>query len=159
RACFHALNAYHVPDASVTGYCCKTHTQSNTAFRGFGGPQGMLAMENVVDAVARALRRDPVEIRRLNFFGPGPDGTHYHQTVEDFILPRIVDELAATSDYALRRVEIDGFNASSGHVKRGLALSPVMYGISFTATQYNQAGALVHVFTDGSVQLNHGGTE
>ncbi|MBL8701322.1 MAG: xanthine dehydrogenase molybdopterin binding subunit [Alphaproteobacteria bacterium] len=159
RAMFHALNAYAVPDARVTGFACRTHTQSNTAFRGFGGPQGMLAAEAMIDAIARSLDADPVAIRRRNYVVPGRDATHYGQMVEDFVLPRITDELLATSDYAARRAAIDAANRRGGPTRRGLAFAPVMFGISFTATAYNQAGALVHVYTDGTVQLNHGGTE
>ncbi len=159
RALFHAANAYFVPDIALHGFACRTHTQSNTAFRGFGGPQGMIASENVLDAVARELGRDPVEIRRRNFYGVAGDTTPYGQTVEDFVLPRITDELLASSDYAARKRGIAAFNAAHDHTKRGLAFAPVMFGISFTATLYNQAGALVHVYTDGSVHLNHGGTE
>jgi len=159
RAMFHALNCYFVPDVAVAGYACKTHTQSNTAFRGFGGPQGMLAAEDMIDAVARALGTDAIEIRRLNYLAPGRDTTHYHQPVEDFILPEITDQLLAAAEYAARRRTIAAFNAASTNVKRGLGFAPVMFGISFTTTMFNQAGALVHVYTDGSVQLNHGGTE
>jgi xanthine dehydrogenase large subunit len=159
RALFHACNCYFVPDVTVTGYPCKTNTQSSTAFRGFGGPQGMIAAENIVDAIARRLGMEPLAVRRLNLLAPGRDVTHYHQRVEDFILPRILDELVESAAYARRRAEIDAFNRTSPIIKRGLALSPVMFGISFTLTAYNQAGALVHVYTDGSIHLNHGGTE
>ena len=158
RAMFHALNCYAVPAAAVTGLACRTNTQSNTAFRGFGGPQGMLAAEEMMDAIGRELGIDPVEIRRRNFLAPG-DVTHYGQRVEDMILPRLVDELLAGADYAARRAAIDASNRGPGFVKRGLGFAPVMFGISFTATAYNQAGALVHLYTDGSVLLNHGGTE
>jgi xanthine dehydrogenase large subunit len=159
RAMFHALNCYAVPDATITGYACKTHTQSNTAFRGFGGPQGMLAAEAMIDAIARELGVDAVELRRRNFLVPGRDVTHYGQRVDDFVLPRITDALLRSADYARRRSEIDAANRSGGFLRRGLAFAPVMFGISFTNTAYNQAGALVHVYTDGSVLLNHGGTE
>src|SRR5690606_29400401 len=131
-----------------------------TAFRGFGGPQGMLGAERIVDEVAFALGQDPLEIRKRNFYGTEDRNvTPYHQTVEDNIVHRIIEELEASSDYASRRAEIAAFNAGSEIVKRGLALTPVKFGISFTATHFNQAGALVHVYTDGSVYLNHGGTE
>ena len=158
RAMFHALNAYAVPDAAITGLACRTNTQSNTAFRGFGGPQGMLAAEEMMDAIGRELELDPVEIRRRNFLSVG-DVTHYGQRIEEMTLPRIVDELLAGADYAARRAAIDAANRGPGFVKRGLGFAPVMFGISFTATAYNQAGALVHLYTDGSVLLNHGGTE
>jgi xanthine dehydrogenase large subunit len=160
RALFHANNCYFIPDVRIAGFACKTNTQSNTAFRGFGGPQGMLAIEHVVDEVARALNKDPLEVRTLNFYGRTERNvTPYHQTIEDNIIHEIVDELERSADYANRRAEIDAFNRTSPIVKKGLALAPVKFGISFTATHYNQAGALVHVYTDGSVHLNHGGTE
>jgi len=160
RAMFHADNAYYLPAARITGHRCKTHTVSNTAFRGFGGPQGMVAIEYVVDEIARALGRDPLEVRRANFYGgPGRDVTPYWMRVTDNIAPDLVDRLAEGADYARRRQDIDAFNASSPLVKKGLALTPVKFGISFTVTHLNQAGALVQVYQDGSVQLNHGGTE
>ncbi|HEX2116037.1 MAG TPA: xanthine dehydrogenase molybdopterin binding subunit, partial [Alphaproteobacteria bacterium] len=160
RALFHADNCYFVPDVRLTGYPCKTNTQSNTAFRGFGGPQGMLAIEHVVDEVARTLGKDPLAVRKLNFYGTSDRNvTPYHQTIDDNIIGELVAELEQSAEYARRRAEVDAFNQRSPFVKRGLALAPVKFGISFTATQYNQAGALVHVYTDGSVHLNHGGTE
>jgi xanthine dehydrogenase large subunit len=160
RALFHADNCYFIPDVRIAGFACKTHTQSNTAFRGFGGPQGMLAIEHVVDEIARTLGKDPLEVRKINFYGPGErDVTPYHQTVEDNIIHDIVAELERSADYSGRRAEIDAFNRGSPIVKKGLALAPVKFGISFTATHFNQAGALVHVYNDGSVHLNHGGTE
>src|SRR5690606_4469626 len=141
-----------------------TNTVSNTAFRGFGGPQGMVGAERVIEEVAFALGKDPLEIRKLNFYDPmGTDGqrnvTPYHQKVEDCIIQRIVAELEESADYAGRRREIAAFNASSRIIKRGIALTPVKFGISFTKTESNQAGALVHVYADGSVHMNHGGTE
>lgn len=160
RALFHADNCYFIPDVRLAGFACRTNTQSNTAFRGFGGPQGMLAIEAVIDAIARQLGLDPLAVRKRNFYGAPPrDVTPYHQAVEDNIIARIVDELEASAGYAARRAAIDAFNRASPVVKKGLALSPVKFGISFTNTMYNQAGALVHVYTDGSVHLNHGGTE
>ncbi|NBB81826.1 MAG: xanthine dehydrogenase molybdopterin binding subunit [Alphaproteobacteria bacterium] len=160
RAMFHADNAYYLPAARITGHRCKTHTVSNTAFRGFGGPQGMVAIEYVIDEIARALGRDPLEIRRINFYGgDGRDVTPYWMKVTDNIAPELVDRLAETAAYDRRRAEIDAFNAGSELVKKGLALTPVKFGISFTVTHLNQAGALVQVYQDGSVQLNHGGTE
>jgi xanthine dehydrogenase large subunit len=158
RAMFHALNCYAVPDAAIAGFACRTNTQSNTAFRGFGGPQGMLAAEEMMDAIARELGLDPVELRRRNFLAPG-GSTHYGQRIEEFALPRIVDELLEAAGYAARRTEVDAANREPGFVRRGLGFAPVMFGISFTATAYNQAGALVHLYTDGSVLLSHGGTE
>jgi xanthine dehydrogenase large subunit len=156
---FHADNGYFLGQARVTGHRCRTNTVSNTAFRGFGGPQGMLAIENALDDMARALGKDPLDVRRLNLYGPGREATHYGQLVEDNILPELFDELEASSDYRARRREIAAFNRTQEHVKRGLALTPVKFGISFTATHLNQAGALVHVYTDGSIHLNHGGIE
>jgi xanthine dehydrogenase large subunit len=164
RTLFHCDNAYYLPAVHARSAPFYTNTVSNTAFRGFGGPQGMVGAERVIDEVAFAVGKDPLEIRKLNFYGAPGDGagrdvTPYHQTVEDNIIHRIVAELEASSDYARRRREISAFNNNSRWIKRGLALTPVKFGISFTATQYNQAGALVHVYTDGSVHLNHGGTE
>jgi len=160
RALFHCDNAYFYPAVKATSAPLYTNTVSNTAFRGFGGPQGMVGAERIVDEVAFAVGRDPLEIRKLNFYGVGErDVTPYHQTVEDNVLERIVGELETSSNYERRRREIAAFNANSPIVKRGIALTPVKFGISFTATFYNQAGALVHVYTDGSVHLNHGGTE
>ncbi|HYE49971.1 MAG TPA: xanthine dehydrogenase molybdopterin binding subunit, partial [Azospirillaceae bacterium] len=160
RALFHADNCYAYRNARLTSLPLKTNTVSNTAFRGFGGPQGMVAAERVLEEVAFAVGKDPLEVRRLNFYGrDGRDLTPYHQTVEDATIHRLVEELAESADYARRRQEIAAFNAASRFQKRGLALTPVKFGISFTATHYNQAGALVHVYTDGSIHLNHGGTE
>ncbi|WP_207476275.1 xanthine dehydrogenase molybdopterin binding subunit [Arenibaculum pallidiluteum] len=160
RAMFHADNAYFLANATVTGLRCKTNTVSNTAFRGFGGPQGMVAIEYVVDEIARALGRDPLDVRRANLYGPGRDLTHYHQPVEDGpLLAALMDDLEASCAYRERRRAIDAFNAAHRVLKKGLALTPVKFGISFTATHMNQAGALVHLYQDGSIQLNHGGTE
>jgi xanthine dehydrogenase large subunit len=160
RAMFHADNAYFLGNATVTGQRCKTNTVSNTAFRGFGGPQGMVAIEYVVDEIARALGKDPLDARWANLYGKADRNlTHYHQRVEDNILPELLDELETQSEYRRRRKEIDAFNASHAVLRRGIALTPVKFGISFTVTHLNQAGALVHVYQDGSVQLNHGGTE
>ncbi|MDQ6437325.1 xanthine dehydrogenase molybdopterin binding subunit [Mesorhizobium sp. LHD-90] len=160
RALFHCDNAYFWPAIRAKSAPLYTNTVSNTAFRGFGGPQGMIGAERVIDEVAFATGKDPLEIRKLNFYGTRERNvTPYHQTVEDNIIHRIVAELEESSNYTRRRREIAAFNANSRIVKRGLALTPVKFGISFTATHYNQAGALVHVYTDGSVHLNHGGTE
>ncbi|MBX2856569.1 MAG: xanthine dehydrogenase molybdopterin binding subunit [Rhodobacteraceae bacterium] len=169
RAMFHADNAYHLPAAKITSYRCRTHTASNTAFRGFGGPQGMVGIERVIDEIAFALGEDPLTIRRRNFYpaaaavaaNPAEPRrlTQYGMAVEDFCLGEIVDELAESAEYAARRAEIATWNAANPVIKRGIALTPVKFGISFTKSFLNQAGALVHVYTDGSVQLNHGGTE
>jgi xanthine dehydrogenase large subunit len=160
RAVFHADSSYWLPDVTITGLCCKTHTVSNTAFRGFGGPQGMATTEYVIDEIARFLGRDPLEIRLANLYGKDKNNvTPYFQTITDNILPDLFEEILTGSDYRRRRQEIAAFNAQSAHLKKGLALTPVKFGISFTNTFLNQAGALVLVYEDGSVQLNHGGTE
>ena len=219
RAMLHSDNAYDIPSLRVESHRLRTNTQSATAYRGFGGPQGMLGIERVLDHVAHALGRDPLEVRRVNYYADrtgdapaeGPDGgpsaprapaarppedisghwkgaaaeedltsrgaedavvpgdppvapagvqsTHYGQPVEDFILGALTDRLAESCDYAARREAVAAWNAETPLLKRGLALTPVKFGISFTLTHLNQAGALVHVYQDGSVALNHGGTE
>jgi xanthine dehydrogenase large subunit len=159
RAMFHADNAYFLPAVEIVSHRWKTHTVSNTAFRGFGGPQGMLGIERVMDAIAHRLGRDPLEIRRANLYGPGRDLTPYHMRVEDNVAPELIAELAECADYAGRKAAVAAFNAASPVVKKGLALTPVKFGISFTTTHLNQAGALVLVYADGSIHLNHGGTE
>ncbi len=164
RALLHCDNAYFLPHVHAKSAPLYTNTVSNTAFRGFGGPQGMVGVERVIDEVAFAVGKDPLEIRKLNFYdemGTAGDRnlTPYHQKVEDCIIQRIVAQLEESADYAGRRREISAFNANSRFVRRGLALTPVKFGISFTKTEANQAGALVHVYTDGSVHMNHGGTE
>jgi len=160
RAMFHSDNAYYLGNATINGHRCKTNTASNTAYRGFGGPQGMVAIEEVMDAVARHLGKDPLEVRKTNYYGKTERNvTHYHQTVEHNVIHEMTAELEASSEYAKRREEIRAFNAQSPVLKKGLALTPVKFGISFTATFLNQAGALIHVYTDGSIHLNHGGTE
>jgi xanthine dehydrogenase large subunit len=158
RALFHADNGYHYPAVRLRSLPLKTNTVSNTAFRGFGGPQGMLVAERVIEEIAFALGVDPIQVRRLNLYRKG-DLTPYGQTIEDDVLPTIIAELEASSDYGARREQIRAFNAKSPWLKKGLALTPAKFGISFTTTHLNQAGALVHVYTDGSVHLNHGGTE
>jgi xanthine dehydrogenase large subunit len=160
RAMFHVDNAYHLEHVEITSHRCKTHTVSNTAFRGFGGPQGMMVIEAVMDDIARTLRLDPLEVRRVNLYGvTDRNVTHYGQVVEGNRLPEIFARLEQSSEYSLRRAEIRRWNAAQPVIKRGLALTPVKFGISFTATLFNQAGALLQVYTDGSVLLNHGGTE
>ncbi|MEH6567215.1 MAG: xanthine dehydrogenase molybdopterin binding subunit [Halopseudomonas sp.] len=159
RAMFHSDNGYYLDQARVTGHCCKTHTVSNTAFRGFGGPQGMMVIEQAVDDIARHLQLDPLDVRKRNLYRPGRDTTHYGQVIEQHILPELVAQLEASSDYRTRREEITAFNRQSPILKRGLALTPVKFGISFTAKHLNQAGALVLIYTDGSLHVNHGGTE
>ena len=138
----------------------KTNTVSNTAFRGFGGPQGVIVAERMIEEIAYKLGKDPLDIRKANFYGIGERNvTPYHQTVEDNILERLVGELEETSYYRKRRADIIVHNAKGGIIRRGIALTPVKFGISFTATWYNQAGALLHVYKDGSLMINHGGTE
>jgi xanthine dehydrogenase large subunit len=182
RAMLHADNAYHIPNMRIESHRLKTNTQSGTAFRGFGGPQGMLGIERVLDHVAHAVGRDPIDVRRLNYYrAAAPTGagtgkriggehspnaedlavqtTPYHMPVEDFILHELTAQLIETSDYKGRKAAISEWNAKNQTLKKGIAFSPVKFGISFTLTHLNQAGALVHVYQDGSIHLNHGGTE
>ena len=159
RALCHFDNAYWLPHVALHGYCARTHTQSNTAFRGFGGPQGALAIEMILDSVARRLGLDPLLVRQRNFYAAGQDMTPYGQQVEDNIIQPLTDRLIETSGYHARRADVAAFNAASPVLKKGLALTPVKFGISFNVVHLNQAGALVHVYTDGSVLVNHGGTE
>ncbi|MBB5391955.1 MULTISPECIES: xanthine dehydrogenase molybdopterin binding subunit [unclassified Herbaspirillum] len=166
RAVCHFDNAYYLSDVEIHAMCGKTNTQSNTAFRGFGGPQGAIAIEYIIDEIARNLGKDALEVRRANFYGKsdadGPDArntTHYGQKVEDNVIHALVDELERTSDYQARRQAIAAFNVGNEVLKKGLALTPVKFGISFNVPHLNQAGSLVHVYTDGSVLVNHGGTE
>ncbi len=163
RAIFHADNAYYLDAVDILSLRGLTHTVSNTAFRGFGGPQGMFAIESVMDDIARHLSLDALAVRQANFYGDSAgeqrNVTHYGMQVEDNVIAPLVAQLAASSDYTARRAAIDAFNAASPVIKKGLALTPVKFGISFTATFYNQAGALVHVYNDGTVLVSHGGTE
>jgi xanthine dehydrogenase large subunit len=160
RAMFHADNGYYLNDVTITSHRCKTNSVSNTAFRGFGGPQGMVGIERVMDEIAFSLGRDPLEVRKLNLYGgEGRNVTPYSMLVEDNVLPEIIAELEASSDYTRRRDEVRAFNATSPVMKRGIALTPVKFGISFSTKHLNQAGALIHIYADGSVHLNHGGTE
>ena len=206
RAMLHADNAYFLPAVRIESHRLKTNTQSNTAFRGFGGPQGMVGIERVVDHIAHHLGRDPLEVRLVNYYSAVPVGddevvttaatmpadaeadlasrgatpaakkakkkkkaktvasgiwqtTPYHMPVEDFILHEMTGRLAETSDYPARRAAVDSWNAENPILKKGIALTPVKFGISFTLTHLNQAGALVHVYQDGSIHMNHGGTE
>ena len=160
RALCHFDNAYWLPAVAMHGYSGKTNTQSNTAFRGFGGPQGAIAIEYILDSIARTLGRDPLDVRRANFYGIDDRNiTPYGQVVGDNIIHPLVDQLEASSDYRSRRAEIARFNATSPVLKRGIALTPVKFGISFNLQHLNQAGALVHVYRDGSILVNHGGTE
>jgi xanthine dehydrogenase large subunit len=160
RAMFHADNAYELHNSVIHSRRMKTHTVSNTAFRGFGGPQGMLGIERVIDEIAFALGRDPLDIRKVNFYpSKGRGITPYHMEVADSIIAEMVKELEATSEYRRRRAATREFNRKNLILKKGIALTPVKFGISFTKSHLNQAGALVHVYKDGSVHLNHGGTE
>ena len=160
RAVFHSDNAYFLEHVAIHSYRCKTHTTSATAFRGFGGPQGVIAIETVLGDIARHLGLDPLDVRFSNLYGTSERNvTHYQMVVEDNILQPLMSRLEQTSGYRERRKAIAHWNANSPVLKKGLALTPVKFGISFTATLFNQAGALVHVYTDGSVLVNHGGTE
>ena len=145
---------------TIDGFCGKTNTQSNTAFRGFGGPQGAFAIEYIMDNVARSLGEDSLDVRRRNLYGKTErNQTPYGQVVEDNVIHELIDELEATSEYRARREAIREFNANNEVLKKGLALTPVKFGIAFNVTHFNQAGALVHIYTDGSILVNHGGTE
>jgi len=160
RAVFHADNGYFLEDVAIASYRCKLNTQSHTAFRGFGGPQGMIVIEKIMSDIARHLGLDPLDVRRRNLYGEaGRDTTHYGMQVEDNILPELLLKLELSTQYRRRLEAISSYNAKSPVIQRGIAITPVKFGISFTATLFNQAGALVHVYTDGSIQVNHGGTE
>ena len=163
RAVFHSDNAYYLSDVEIASYRCKTNTQSHTAFRGFGGPQGVIVIEAILGDIARALGLDAQDVRLRNLYGrdasEGRNVTHYQMTVEDNILHELMPQLERDANYRQRQAAIAAWNATNPVLKRGLAITPVKFGISFTATLFNQAGALVHVYTDGSVQVNHGGTE
>ncbi len=160
RAVCHVDNAYYLADVDIRALAGKTNTQSNTAFRGFGGPQGAIAIEYLIDNIARELGRDPLDVRKANFYGKAERNvTPYGMTVEDNVIHELVAELEVSSDYRHRRDAVRLFNASSPVLKKGIALTPVKFGISFNVVHYNQAGALVHVYTDGSVLVSHGGTE
>jgi len=159
RAMFHADNCYWLPDVEIVSHRLKTHTVSATAFRGFGGPQGMIAIERVIDAIAARLGLDPLIVRQANLYGPRRDVTPYGMTVADNIAPELIARLRADARYDARRAEVAAFNAGHQVLKKGIALTPVKFGISFTTTHLNQAGALVLVYADGAVQINHGGTE
>lgn len=164
RAMMHADNAYVIPDVCITSRMLRTNTPSNTAFRGFGGPQGMLGMERIIEDIAHALSLDPLIVRQRNFYADrdSPEAgqlTPYHQPIKDGVIGALTKELAARAHYHKRRAEIEKENKTNPHHRRGISLTPVKFGISFNKTMLNQAGALVHIYTDGSVHLNHGGTE
>ena len=160
RAVCHFDNAYYLGDVVIDAYSVKTNTQSNTAFRGFGGPQGAIAIEYIIDNIARELGKDPLDVRKLNFYGKEErNTTPYGQPVRDNVIHELVAELEVSSDYPARRANVTAFNRESPVLRKGLALTPLKFGISFNVVHFNQAGALVHVYTDGSVLVNHGGTE
>ena len=160
RAICHFDNAYYLSDVEIGALCAKTNTQSNTAFRGFGGPQGAIAIEYLIDNIAREVGKDPLAVRKLNYYGKGErNTTPYGQPVEDNVIHELTAQLEQSSDYQARREAVRAFNQHSPVLKKGLALTPVKFGISFNVVHFNQAGALVHVYVDGSILLNHGGTE
>ena len=171
RAIFHADNAYFLEDVDISSYRCKLNVQSQTAFRGFGGPQGMIVIETIMSDIAHHLGLDPFDVRMRNLYSDETtrhstaekptrrNTTHYQMKVEDNILNPLLSTLEQSSQYRQRRQHISEWNAVNPVVQRGIAITPVKFGISFTATLFNQAGALVHVYLDGSVQVNHGGTE
>jgi xanthine dehydrogenase large subunit len=166
RACLHIDNCYHIPALKLVSHRCKTNTHSATAFRGFGGPQGMFGIETVIDEIAATLGKDPLEVRKLNLYkDPAVSGstdtmtTQYNQQIEDWVGDKVIAQLEGEAKYAERRAAVQAFNAKSKSRKRGLALVPLKFGISFTATHLNQGGALLVIYMDGSVSCNHGGTE
>jgi xanthine dehydrogenase large subunit len=166
RACLHIDNCYHIPALKLVSHRCKTNTQSATAFRGFGGPQGMFGIETVIEQIANTLGKDPLEVRRLNLYkdpavsgDPATMTTQYNQLIEDWVGDKVIDQVAASARYDQRRAEVAAFNVANKRRKRGLALVPLKFGISFTATMLNQGGALLNIYMDGSVSVNHGGTE
>lgn len=166
RAVFHCDNAYFLENVLVQSYRCKTNTQSHTAFRGFGGPQGVIAIERILGDIARTLGLDALDVRMANLYSDEPlasggrrDTTHYQMRVEDNILHELLPQLEQSAQYRQRVAAISAWNSRQTALRRGIAITPVKFGISFTATLFNQAGALVHVYLDGSVQVNHGGTE
>lgn len=166
RACLHIDNCYHIPHLKLVSHRCKTHTQSATAFRGFGGPQGMFGIETVIAEIADVLGKDELDVRRVNLYqSPAISGTaqtmttQYNQLIEDWVGDQVIDQVAVQASYAERRKAVEAFNATHSRLKRGLALVPLKFGISFTATHLNQGGALLVIYMDGSVSVNHGGTE
>ena len=160
RALLHIDNAYFIPNLEVQNYLCKTNTATSTAFRGFGGNQGMMAIENIIDNISRYLGKDPSEIRKINFYKKNSRNvTHYGMKIEDNVINELFNKLIKKSNYKKRYSEIKKFNLKNKYKKKGIAITPVKFGISFTTIHLNQAGALVHIYTDGSVHLNHGGIE
>ena len=161
RALLHIDNAYYLPNVSVENYLCKTNTSSSTAFRGFGGNQGMMVIENIIDNIARSLNKDPAEIRKRNFYQKDKKNiTHYGMKIEDNVIHEIFGKLIKSSNYKSRKLSIKKFNLRNKYLKKGIAITPVKFGISFTTWHLNQAGALVHIYsTDGSVHVNTGAVE
>ena len=160
RAIYHIDNAYFLPNIEINSYRCKTNTVSNTAFRGFGGPQGMFCIENIIENIAQKLNREASEIRKINFYKDKiKNTTHYGMKITDNVIEDIFNKLIKKSNYKKRKIEIDNFNKKNKVIKKGIAITPVKFGISFTTTHLNQGGALVHIYTDGSIHLNHGGIE
>ena len=160
RAIYHIDNAYFLPNIEINSYRCKTNTVSNTAFRGFGGPQGMFCIENIIENIAQKLNREASEIRKINFYKDKiKNTTHYGMRITDNVIEDIFNKLIKKSNYKKRKAEIDNFNKKNKVLKKGIAITPVKFGISFTTTHLNQGGALVHIYTDGSIHLNHGGIE
>ena len=160
RALFHIDNTYFIPNITVTNYLCKTNTASNTAFRGFGGPQGMMCIENIIENISSKLSIDPKIIRMVNFYKINKNNTtHYNMKIKDNIINELFNDLITSSNYNKRVEKIKKFNSENQYLKKGISITPVKFGISFTTTFLNQAGALVHIYPDGSVQINHGGIE
>ena len=160
RAIYHIDNAYYIPNIEINSYRCKTNTVSNTAFRGFGGPQGMFCIENIIENIAQKLNREASEIRKINFYKDKiKNTTHYGMRITDNVIEDIFNKLIKKSNYKKRKAEINNFNKKNKVLKKGIAITPVKFGISFTTTHLNQGGALVHIYTDGSIHLNHGGIE
>jgi len=160
RAIYHSDNAYYIPNIKITGRVCKTHLPPNTAFRGFGGPQGMLNIESIIEDIAIYLKKDALDIRKLNCYGTKENNiTPYGQTIENNTLPKLIDKLLETSDYKTRRKQVEKYNKTSTLYLKGISFTPVKFGISFTARFMNQASALVNIYTDGSIQVSTGGTE
>ncbi len=160
RALLHIDNAYFLRDLEVKNYLCKTNTASSTAFRGFGGNQGMMAIENILDNISRYLKKDPAEVRKINFYGnKDRNVTHYGMKITDNVINELFENLKIKSNYKKRSQKIKQFNQINKFKKKGIAITPVKFGISFTTIHLNQAGALVHIYTDGSIHMNHGGIE
>ncbi len=166
RAVLHIDNCYYLPNLSIISHRCKTNMQSATAFRGFGGPQGMFGIETVIEQIARKIGKDPLEVRKINLYqepavsgNPATLTTQYGQDIEDWIGDKVMAQVEAESDYSQRRISVDSYNKTSKYKKKGIALVPLKFGISFTATMLNQGGALLNIYMDGSVSVNHGGIE